>query len=221
MPKISKEKGNKFERKISRQLSSWMFGDKNVLYRDSSSGARKSIYCGDVVPANAHKFPWTIWPFFFELKNGYKNNIPTLSNQSQIHKWLNKLYGELTSEQFIPMLITQFHYQAALLITNIQLNVICEVCLAVPIKDQYYIHYVYPLDTIFQYNFYQCLPENINNYIMSSFKNTNYLTAIKVEEQPEKINELDEFSVITKNKDPKKIIKNNYETIGNIVGDII
>lgn len=158
----SKAKGNSFEIKLSKLLSQWMFNNPNVLWRDSTSGGRKIIYNGDIIPAQIDNFSWTTWPFIIEAKHGYKEHIPTLMNQKKLKSWLIKLLSERTESQYIPILIAQFHNNKAILLTPLLLNVYCDICLKILGKDNiYYDFYVYDLKTILNEKFENVMPLEI------------------------------------------------------------
>lgn len=157
----SKAKGNSFELRLSKLLSEWMFNEKDLLWRDSTSGGRKVIYNGDIVPAKVENFPWKYWPFIIEAKYGYKPFIPTFFNFEKIKHWLKKLLNERTETQHIPLLIVQFYNRRPLLITNILLNSFCEICITVLINDNYDIFYIYDLKTLLSERFDKIFPNEL------------------------------------------------------------
>lgn len=164
-----KSKGNRFEHKMSKKLGNWMFGDQYMLDKDPTSGARKLIYKGDIVPVKAHEFNWSCWPFLFECKDGYKNNIPTLMNQSLVREWLYKLLSELDqTSQFIPMLIAQFHgYKTPILLTTLVLNFYTDISMLVAYENEYYQFYIYNFNEIIKSNFYEVLPDDVKQLLYS------------------------------------------------------
>jgi hypothetical protein len=114
----SKAKGNAFENKIARELSIWMFnGNKNILSRSITSGAKKSAYLGDIVPQM--QMPWSTWCFNIECKHGYKGNIPNLNNQTIVRGWLDKVIEERGEQQLIIYLIIKFHGFGTILLTDL------------------------------------------------------------------------------------------------------
>ena len=155
----SSRKGGVFERKQARVLGQWMFNDPTMLYRNEDSGARKVVYCGDIIPKNADKFPWSFWPFVCELKNGYKNHIPTLMNFTIVRRWLTKLLSERTDTQKIPILICQFHAQKPILLTNINLNAKTEIQIAIEYLNDYYFFQVYMYNDLIESNFEDIMPD--------------------------------------------------------------
>ena len=163
----SKAKGNAFEIKLSKELSQWMFNDPNILWRDSTSGGRKVIYNGDIIPAQVDKFPWSTWPFIIEAKHGYKEFIPTLMNQNKVRYWLTKLMDELTPSQYIPILIAKFHNQSSILITTIPLNVYCDISMNVihESKNTSYIYYVYDYNRVMSTPFSTAMPVELCEYL--------------------------------------------------------
>ena len=205
-PGYSKQKGNKYEIKIARKLSKWMFNDADVLWRDSTSGGRKQIYNGDIVPAKAHSFPWKVWPFLFELKNGYKAHIPTLMNQTKLREWLVKLVQERTEEQYIPVLIAQFHFQIPIMVTPMLLNFACDTCLIQAVDGFYYQFYVYHFNEVTKEPFHHILPQDVKDKLAGNMKNV-------VEMQAPKGTDKEDRKV--KNK------VSQQEEIGDIIGQIM
>jgi len=160
----NKAKGNSFEREIAAILSHWIFGDKYVLGRDPTSGARGTVlgagkvYAGDIVPVKQlpeSVFTPSKFPFLLELKVGYKKDIPTIFQQRIVHKWVKKLISELTDEQKSPILILRFHYQQTIMVMPFELKSIpWEMCFNVPvIRLGYLKFYTYSFDSILQFDF--------------------------------------------------------------------
>lgn len=163
----SKAKGNAFEIKISKLLSQWMFNNPNLLWRESTSGARKIIYNGDIVPAKIEEYPWKTWPFIIECKHGYKDHIPTLMNQDKIRFWLSKLLSEKNEIQFIPILITKFHNsRKTLFITTILLNSYCDICLKHFFNNIWHDFYIYDLEILISQLFNNVIPNEILQKIL-------------------------------------------------------
>jgi len=139
----NKAKGNSFEREIAAVLSHWIFGDKYVLGRDPTSGARGTVlgagkvYAGDIVPVKQlpdSVLPPGKFPFLLELKVGYKKDIPTIFQQKIIHKWVKKLISELTDEQKAPILVLRFHYQQVIIVMPFELESMdWEMCFNIPV----------------------------------------------------------------------------------------
>ena len=164
----SKAKGNAFEIKLAKSLSTWMFGSPNILWRDSTSGGRKVIYNGDVIPSQVDEYPWKTWPFLIEAKHGYKEFIPTLMNQDKVRFWLNKLLSERTEKQFIPILIAKFHNsRMTMFITNLLLNAYCDICLKQfsTSDNLWYDFYIYDFDAIISESFNEVMPQDILNLL--------------------------------------------------------
>lgn len=161
----AKRKGNRFENKMSKLISAWMFGDKNVLGRHATSGAQKNVYVGDVVPVKITNFSWCTWPFVIELKNGYKNEIPDFFSQTIIHKWIDKLFEETTKTQYIPWLIVQFHRKQPLLFTTMQLNFWSDIAMTHVHNDNIYIFYVYNYKHLMDTVFKDIIPEDLMKYL--------------------------------------------------------
>lgn len=160
----SKAKGNAFEIKLAKSLSNWMFDNPNILWRDSTSGGRKVIYNGDVIPSQVDEYPWKTWPFLIEAKHGYKDFIPTLMNQDKVRFWLNKLLSERTEKQFIPILIAKFHNsRMTMFITNLLLNSYCDICLKQYFTndDTWYDFYIYNFDSVISEPFNDIMPQDI------------------------------------------------------------
>lgn len=152
MPK-SKAKGNSFEIKLSKALSTWMFNNRDILWREPTSGGRKIIYNGDIIPANLEEFPWKTWPFIIEAKYGYKQFIPTFLNFNKVKYWLNKLLNERTEIQYIPLLICQFHAHSPILITNQILNHFCELSIILDYNTEYLPFYIYNFKSLLEQPF--------------------------------------------------------------------
>lgn len=121
----SKSKGNAYERKVSKELSKWMFNDDTILFRDATSGARGTIGCayyrGDVVPVR-QMIKWNQFKFLIELKHGYNNDVATFYNQTRLRQWITKAISELTSEQCILLLIVKHDYKKPYVIMNVSLD---------------------------------------------------------------------------------------------------
>jgi hypothetical protein len=130
-----------------------MFDDGNLLYRESTSGARKIAYSGDVVPYN--KLPISKWPFIVECKHGYENYSARFSKFDIIIKWINKANKEKTKEQHLLLLVVRFPSEKILFITEF------------PSKNNVHrltvnsdkIYYVYYLDEITSSNFFEVFPD--------------------------------------------------------------
>jgi hypothetical protein len=117
-----KSKGNAFETKTARQLSLWMFNDPKILSRSLGSGSVTTRgYLGDIVPIKQMPI-LNDWIFLIEAKHGYKDQISTLTNQTLIKKWLDKLILEKKDLDLIILLIVKFHMQPTLIITDKKLN---------------------------------------------------------------------------------------------------
>ena len=154
----NKEKGNREERKQAKQLSLWMFNDKDVLKRQSDSGALELIWSGDVIPLKQMPPEWNgRWPFMIEIKIGYKNNLPTFWSYNKLVKWVKKAYIESkTHNQNIVMLITQFHNRPALISINYFIcNLPYQVIYPVECKDVWLHMYTYKLKDLINIPFYQ------------------------------------------------------------------
>lgn len=215
MPISQKEKGNKFERKMANRFGKWMFQDENMLWRDSSSGGRKKIYSGDIIPAKAHEFPWTIWPFFFEMKSGYGANIPTLMNQTLLRQWIVKLMGELTTDQYIPMLVAQFNGYTPILLTTLLLNYHCDICLMQIYQNQFFQYYIYNLYGVMKCNFYEVIPAELTEYLQNSSSQTTPINPI-VEVDTPSINPIAQKIRKTKALSKKE---QEYHDIGSTLGE--
>ena len=167
---IGKSKGNAFERETSRKLSTWFFNDKVLLWRESTSGARKGdAYSGDIVPSNVEKFSkyWSTWPLIIECKSGYKQHTATLSNQTKIKQWLNKLLSERTKIQSIPLLIVRFHSQKTILLTPLQLDTWCDLSLALKYNGIVDIFYIYLFNDLLKSDFYSIFPkEKLGQFVI-------------------------------------------------------
>ncbi len=201
-----KKKGNRYEAKVAHQLSSWIFKEPNILWRDSTSGGRKVIYRGDIVPAKVHNFPWKNFPFLFEVKKGYKDSIPTIIKQTKLREWLSKLILELTEEQYIPILIAQYHFQPPILITTLMLNHYCDICLIQNVNERYYQFYIYDFNNLLKQEFNSIMPSEITFNIQHNIKKEeDYIDNKGIEKNNRKI--------INKKE-------NEQIELGNIIGKI-
>jgi len=162
-----KPKGNSYEREVAKQLGAWMFNNKNMLYKHEDSGARKTVYSGDIIPKDADNFPWKFWPFIVECKSGYKQHIPTLcGNQKKLREWLNKMLDERTYSQRIPLFIAQFYNRQPILLTNIILDAFSPMSLALELgNDQYEIFFIYEFNNLQKLNFLEIMPKWFNSVI--------------------------------------------------------
>lgn len=201
----SKAKGNRYEIKTAKIISKWIFNDPNILWKDSTSGGRKVIYKGDVVPSKAHEFPWNVWPFLFEVKNGYKTNIPTLMNQNKTKEWMVKLLQERDEHQFLPILIAQFHYHIPIVITPILFDIYCDLSLLQEYNNEYHTFYVYKFKDLITANFFEVTPI----YILEYIRNNNKTYSLHPNDQTKS----------NKKRSSKKT--NNYEGIEDMLGEII
>lgn len=122
-----KQKGNAYERKVAKELSEFMFNDKDALKRHPTSGADKCIWCGDIYPAKQLPFEWNAkFPFMIETKSGYKDHYPTFWSFSKLKTWFEKACLEgFSNNQNIIYLICQFKNKQPLLITNQWVDTSC------------------------------------------------------------------------------------------------
>lgn len=116
----SKSKGNKYENIIAKELGNWLFSDQDVFERHITSGAKKSVYVGDIIPIK--QIDWKGFPFIIECKHGYENQIPNFNNQSIVRQWVNKSINEKTQNQKYLWLIMRFHGFSDLILTDHMLN---------------------------------------------------------------------------------------------------
>ena len=158
----NKEKGNSFERLISKDLSNWMFGCPNVLYRQPTSGAKKDILIGDIIPIDQMPPGFNKFPFYIECKTGYPQELPTFFNFSFIEKVIKKILGELSNRktpsfQQILLVIIRFKYQRKIVVfTNCLIpSLKWEVCLLI---DNDKIFYMYDYKKLLQQDFLTCFP---------------------------------------------------------------
>lgn len=160
------EKGGKEERKQARQISLWMFGDEDVLWRHpKNSGAIKTVYAGDLAPVkNIKDFGWNKFGIIFEVKSGYPKQIPNFWSYDKVTEWFIKcrIDGQKTNQNIILMLC-QFKNRSALLITDQYFNgkIQFNICFPVNINGNIEYGYVYLLKDVLKYNFKE-LFENID-----------------------------------------------------------
>lgn len=161
----NKAKGSAYENKIAKQLGEWIFNDKHMLCRHQTSGAKKVVYVGDIVPQKQLPIGWNecVWPFLIEIKNGYKNQIPNLNNQTIIRTWLNKALTEITPTQNIIYLITGFHGYSPLLITDVPCNLISDLIINIEYNKKYIPFHIYKFNDLITYEFDSLY---INNTLM-------------------------------------------------------
>jgi hypothetical protein len=150
----SKAKGNKFENDMAKQLSQWMFGEIDFLQRSLTSGAvkRKTLYLGDIVPAK--NLPWKDFPFFLELKHGYKQFNADFINTTIIDKWLLKCLEQRTKQQPIIYLIVRFHNREIILITDLELIIRSKIIIREEYNGEFIPFFIYKLKDITNYDFY-------------------------------------------------------------------
>ena len=105
----NKERGNKFEREVAKQLSLWLFDDPNLLRRHPDSGASKMNYTGDICPAAQLPQSWKgQFPFQVETKYGY-TQIASPSPWNT--KWLTEWYLKSLEE-------SKLHNQKIIFVIN-------------------------------------------------------------------------------------------------------
>ena len=162
----SKAKGNSCEWKVARELGVWMFNDRDMLGRHITSGAIKRVWVGDVIPQKQlpHTFNNGQFPFFIEVKNGYKNNIPNLNNQTIIRQWLSKARTETNDVQNIIYLVASFHAYSPLLITDTPFNIHANLVLNLFDNGGIIPFFIYEYRKILEHSFYS-LYEN-NQYLL-------------------------------------------------------
>jgi hypothetical protein len=131
----SKEIGNKFERKVAKELSNWIYDDPHVLKREPTSGAVKHVYSGDIFPMKQIRNDQPGWTLLVECKYGYAQFTPTLLNYKIIEGWYLKAKSEAneTDVQKTIMLICNFKGKRGILLcTNKELSTIyckCVLCI--------------------------------------------------------------------------------------------
>lgn len=163
-PIKSKDKGNQFERLISRQLSHWMFDTGNILYRQPTSGAKKDILLGDIIPIDQMPEGYRKFPFYIECKTGYAQEVPTFFNFNFVERVIKKIYKELeqfpNSFQRIILVIMRFKFQRRIILfTNYLIPCIgWELCLL--INNQ--LHYLYDYKKLMETDFNSCF--NISHF---------------------------------------------------------
>jgi hypothetical protein len=159
-----KRKGNKMESDIAKELSIWMFNDKDALKREPTSGATKQVYCGDIFPMK--QIDWSHFPFLIETKTGYEQHTPTLWNYSKVINWFNKSVSESQKHnQNIVLLICRFKNKPILLFTNFQikLNEIVPLSIIPNIVNDVFLNWIniYSYKQLLQINFFDIFGEKI------------------------------------------------------------
>lgn len=219
-PGRSKNKGNRYERQEAKKLSTWMFNEPNILYRHEDSGARKVVYTGDIIPKDVENFEWDFWPFVVELKNGYKDHVPTLMKQTMVRKWMVKLLSERTITQKLPLLICQFHYQIPILLTTLLLDAYCDISLIQEYNGTYEVFYVYKYKDLLNVNFFDVMPSWFKSTIYKDPEN-NLASKINVENRSNKHSQGKELCAPKSKVAQKHIIrKSKNEQIGEIIGQL-
>jgi len=212
-PTNQKSKGNKYERDTAKKLSKWMFNDPTILYKHEDSGARKVVYNGDITVKHVSKYPWKIFPFVIECKNGYAQNIPTLMNQNHLKKWLVKLLNERTDEQRIPLFIAQYHHQIPILMTTVILNFGYQLALVVPHKGVNEFFYVYKFNELMKRDFLEMMPDWFTDVV----KKDDVIT-----KDIDKNTDNDIRDTVDKIVDDRPLTKKEENAImGDIIGDIL
>jgi len=146
----SKRKGNTFENKIAKELGIWMFGDRNMLCRHSTSGAIKTVWLGDIVPQKQLPSRWKLWPFYVECKSGYTNQVCTFNSQTIVRSWIDKCIKDLNGLSKIILLIINFKGYSSLLITNYKLESITPMLILIH-NDKFYNIYEFKEVTKFDF----------------------------------------------------------------------
>ena len=155
----SNAKGNLFENKTAKQLGQWMFDNPNMLIRSTTSGAKKTAYLGDIVPAM--QMPWTTWPFNVETKHGYENQIADLSNQKTTREWLGKVIAERGDQELIIYLIIKFHRRKTILLTDLPFsNVTAPIILNHAHGTGYLPFHLYNFEELLTCDFYSLYDNN-------------------------------------------------------------
>ena len=238
-PTNQKAKGNRYERKVAKELSNWIFDDPTILYKHEDSGARKVVYTGDITPKHISKYPWDLFPFVFECKNGYKNQIPSIMNHNHLRQMLRKLLSERSDEQRIPIFIAQYHHQIPILMTTISLNLVpYSLAIALEYEGGTEFFYVYKYKEVLSQNFYKVMPDWFNEVIektdtikpkTKNNKQTPKIPKTKVEPKVTEAEVTDAEIIDEVLTEVKKEIKTDaplskHETnaiLGDIIGDIL
>tara|TARA_Y100000310_G_C20438469_1_gene694888 strand:+ start:83 stop:610 length:528 start_codon:yes stop_codon:yes gene_type:complete len=125
-PGKSKEKGNRFERKIAKELGEWYYNDKNALIRSPSSGALATIrnfttpVAGDIYQI---KYVTTEFPFCVELKHHKDFNIEHLlfpRKSSRLWKAWEQCKRDANAVHKIPLLIYKQNYGTQIAVIQIK-----------------------------------------------------------------------------------------------------
>ena len=145
-PTNQKRNGGKYERKVAKELAFWMFEDYDFLKRHATSGADKSVWCGDVSPVKQIPDQWKRhFPFLIETKTGYPQHSPDFWKHTQVDTWYKKAYleGQINNQPIV-LLICQFKYKQALFMTNHLIDVNAAMFdVAFPVQINGTTHYVY------------------------------------------------------------------------------
>lgn len=158
----SKKKGNKYENEIAKALGKWIFNDPDMLSRSITSGAKKTVYTGDIVPQK--QMPkWNKWFVHVECKSGYENQIPTFNNFAIIEKWLTKCLEEVDFDrQPVIWLVCRFHGYSSILLTNCMFQTAnWGLCVNIQHNGLNNFFYTYKLKELMEYDFYELVDHNL------------------------------------------------------------
>jgi len=166
LPGKSKAKGNKFENTTAKQLGLWMFDSPTILGRHLTSGAIKTAWLGDIVPVKQlpAKFNGS-FPFLFECKHGYANDVPTFIKYTKLKQWIDKCLeeSEQSETQKNIYIIAKFKYKPTILITNYLINSNLKLfTVAIPIikPDNTLIYfYSYLFNDLLEFDFFKLFPD--------------------------------------------------------------
>ena len=136
-----------------------MFDNPNMLIRSTTSGAKKTAYLGDIVPAM--QMPWTIWPYNIETKHGYANQIADLSNQKTTREWLSKVIAERGDQELVIYLIIKFHRRKTILLTDLPFsNITAPIILNHTYETGNIPFHLYNFEELLTYDFYGLYSNN-------------------------------------------------------------
>jgi hypothetical protein len=160
----SKAIGNRYETRVAKLLSDWMFDDSVSIIRSITSGALKDekvSYNGDLIPIGEKVYTvFKQWPFLIECKTGYEKDTATFQNYSILKQWIVKLNKEKTDKQQVLLLIVRFggSNSKELLISNCKFTI--EPDILFKVENSYY----------YCYSFKELLEYEIESLVSKDFK---------------------------------------------------
>jgi len=113
MGKMSRNKGNNFERDIAKELATWWYGEAGILRRVPMSGGWDAAQLGDVMIPPAYIRVVPDFPFYVECRNREGWDLSELFDDvvGQLKKWWVESSAKATRIGKIPLLIFSRAFQ--------------------------------------------------------------------------------------------------------------